>query len=582
MRRPVLGFNPVHSRKVKSVTGLAINTLLKQVAVVKCTCLFSLLGMVFRLSLSLLVCFSLLLSGFSSVFAQKPSIKAESLILKYTELEALAKASVTAEEDDALQWKVDQLLQTPFLYPKSALKPVQLLEDDYGRQTLRIASWNIERGKAFEKIIGILDPSQQTAQDAQLSDEEALIAFNKKAEEQREWLQKAHIFLLTELDWGMRRSDYRNVAKELSDRLGLHAAFATEFLELSPFMYDVKLAQERRRENLKVVLGESGNVSPSQYKGIHGSAILSRYPILSTDIIRLPDCYNWYDAEKDKITGLERVRRFAGKAVFEEVIMTEVRKGGRFALVADLAVPEATNGQLTVAVAHLENRTKSKCRNRQLQALLERVKHKKGTVVIGGDFNTSGKDVSPTSVVKEVRNRVTDPTFWLKRGISVATIYAIPITATIDTIGFLKNFHNPAASNVPVLFKNPERQFFKTINNFTFDDGGMFDTRGDMEHSFYRDGYFSNSNERGHYGFGITFQLERPLAGIWGHYKLDWLMVKPGHFFNGSAQAKEQYRFSPLNGRTMRALGEQSDVSDHFPLTVDIMMNGLAGPMPTS
>ena len=69
--------------------------------------------------------------------------------------------------------------------------------------TLRIVSWNIARGSKLEAII------------------EFLAAAN------------ADIILLQEADKHARRTNYRNVAREIAQRLKVHYAFGCEFEELS-------------------------------------------------------------------------------------------------------------------------------------------------------------------------------------------------------------------------------------------------------------------------------------------------------------------------------------------------------------
>jgi hypothetical protein len=66
----------------------------------------------------------------------------------------------------------------------------------------------------------------------------------------------------------------------------------------------------------------------ARYLGLHGNAILSRYPIDAARIIRLPVCHDWYKAEKAAISALEKGKRVAANKVFLERIGREVRQGG--------------------------------------------------------------------------------------------------------------------------------------------------------------------------------------------------------------------------------------------------------------
>ncbi len=74
----------------------------------------------------------------------------------------------------------------------------------------------------------------------------------------------------------MARSGNRNNAEELGKRLGMNWFFGTEFLELTK-------GDERERA--------SGG---ENRESLHGNAILSRYPMKSMEILRLPVKYDWY------------------------------------------------------------------------------------------------------------------------------------------------------------------------------------------------------------------------------------------------------------------------------------------------
>ena len=44
-------------------------------------------------------------------------------------------------------------------------------------------------------------------------------------------LRQADIVVLNEVDWGLKRTGYRNVAKELADAMGMNYAYGVEFVE---------------------------------------------------------------------------------------------------------------------------------------------------------------------------------------------------------------------------------------------------------------------------------------------------------------------------------------------------------------
>src|SRR6202021_256121 len=51
---------------------------------------------------------------------------------------------------------------------------------------------------------------------------------------QMDLLQSADVIVLNELDWGMKRTDYRVVVKELADALKMNWAYGVEFVEVDP------------------------------------------------------------------------------------------------------------------------------------------------------------------------------------------------------------------------------------------------------------------------------------------------------------------------------------------------------------
>ena len=67
---------------------------------------------------------------------------------------------------------------------------------------------------------------------------------------------------------------------------------------------------------------------PARYLGLHGNAILSRYPLQNARIVRLPVAHDWYNAEKAEISKLEKSKRLAANKIFLERIEREVRVGG--------------------------------------------------------------------------------------------------------------------------------------------------------------------------------------------------------------------------------------------------------------
>jgi endonuclease/exonuclease/phosphatase family metal-dependent hydrolase len=146
----------------------------------------------------------------------------------------------------------------------------------------------------------------------------------------------ADIYLLQEVDMGVRRSDYRNVAKDLADDLGLNWVFAGEFQEI----------------------GQSRRNTPA----ITGQAVLSRYPIRNA--AALP---------------FENQARLRWR-----LDPFQPRRGGRMAL-------RAESGGVLLYNAHIESAKDDRFRHKQIDEML--VDHRgpgraARPVVFAGDFNT--------------------------------------------------------------------------------------------------------------------------------------------------------------------------------------------------
>jgi len=209
--------------------------------------------------------------------------------------------------------RLNALLETTALYPASDVSPRP-------RAFLRAVAWNIEKGKNFEGILSTLQTHPL--------------------------LKESDLILLNEVDWGMNRSGNRNIARDLGRELGLHAAFAPAYLELTKGIND-----EREQ------VGEN-TVS------LQGNAILSRFGFVTVRVIALPQLFEPFEAE-------------------------EKRFGRRIALVAEVGVTEGTI--LTVICTHLETRTTPAGRHLQMRTILDHLDRwgVEGPLLMGGDLNTS-------------------------------------------------------------------------------------------------------------------------------------------------------------------------------------------------
>jgi endonuclease/exonuclease/phosphatase family metal-dependent hydrolase len=199
----------------------------------------------------------------------------------------------------------------------------------------RVASWNVCRGTAFDGVLRHIrhDPV----------------------------LSRADVLLLTELDKGMARSDNRDVARELGRELGMNVAFVPCYL------------------NLTKGNGAERSAAGENALGLHGNAILSRYPLAGLRVHPLPN-------GRDKLSGPER------------------RIGRQRGLTAEVALPGLP---IAVTCLHLDAHASRAHRCRQMQQVLAETASLRGPHLIGGDWNTTTFDCqSGTAAVADFASRL--------------------------------------------------------------------------------------------------------------------------------------------------------------------------------
>lgn len=184
------------------------------------------------------------------------------------------------------------------------------------KDEIRIVSWNIERGKQLDGIISYCK------EDAELA--------------------KADIILAVESDNGMGRTANRNVAKEMAESLGMNYCFAPSYLVLG-----------------KGAVGET-NHNKKNTTALHGTAILSKYPILEAKGIKVPPV----------------------KEVFHS---SEKRIGCKKGLVAKLQIGKKT---IALGAIHIDLSSTAKDRANQLESVIKGLP-KADLQLVGGDWNTS-------------------------------------------------------------------------------------------------------------------------------------------------------------------------------------------------
>ena len=184
------------------------------------------------------------------------------------------------------------------------------------RRRYRLLAWNIERGIQL---------------DGQLE------AFRAHG-----YLRECDLLLLTETDIGMARSGNRAVAQAIARELGFYYGFAPCYLSL------VKGS------------GLEYHVDGENELGLHGNAVLSRYPISRLRLIPLENGI-------DKMKGREK------------------RIGRQTALAADIEFPGLP---VTAISMHLDANSTQAHRRDQMREVLAAAGSER-PVVLGGDWNTS-------------------------------------------------------------------------------------------------------------------------------------------------------------------------------------------------
>jgi len=187
----------------------------------------------------------------------------------------------------------------------TAGEPDRVRSASIARHSLEIVTWNIERGVKFQRILETLrslDPD---------------------------------VILLQEVDRGCKRSGYRDVARDLAERLEMNWVSAGEFQEV----------------------GEADG----QTAAVTGQAILSRDPITDPEVIVFAD---------------QSSLRWRLNPV-------QPRRGGRIALRA------RTAGWLVYSV-HLESGGEDRQRSSQLNDVMaDQSRQGADRIAIGGDFNNA-------------------------------------------------------------------------------------------------------------------------------------------------------------------------------------------------
>jgi endonuclease/exonuclease/phosphatase family metal-dependent hydrolase len=524
-----------------------------------------------------LVAFVASLTWATSLRAQDYLRDSEPKFLSYDELVQL---SLDQEMSPELAEKLHVITTTPFINNEAYLSGVraQPLEVPRIGPSLRVALWNIERGLELDYIELFL--TNKDAFMAQVEEERKEAKEHKKRvrsvelekiPEEIETLKSADVWILNEVDWGVKRTEYREVVRELGKALNMNWAYGVEFLEIDPKQLGTDTFDDGETKDEQQQLEEVFAVNKERLRALHGNAVLSRYPIQSARLVPFTMGYDWF--KESKIRPLEKAKRKAAILIGED-LLREVRHGQRTTLYVDLDVPEAPGHRVTIACTHLENRAAPKIRRQQMQELLNEVRDIPNPVIIAGDMNTKGGNSTPTSIENMLYKRYGSLDFWTTKGVQWATgvglIYTGAKAAT--SLSGIQYRIDPTSANIPGASANLERGFFNTLGKFRFADGKAIDFRGIPERTVNGTaGTLADSNQRQGAGFKPTFVAEL----IWGNvklakFKLDWFFVKAD--IDSPRDANGPYLFAPHFARTLVNLNNfpPEPIADHSPMTIDL------------
>jgi endonuclease/exonuclease/phosphatase family metal-dependent hydrolase len=270
-------------------------------------------------------------------------------------IEALAGCRSTAELEEhpeylAMAETIDGVLRTPEVADFRR-------GDAPARPRYRFVAWNIERGNRLD---------------------EQLEAFRTHP-----YLRDCDVLLVTEADAGMARSGNRMVTETLARELGMASVFAPCYIALGKGS------------------GVERDVEGENKLGLHGNALLSRYPIREVRAIPLAN-------------GVDKMAH------------REKRIGRQAAVSARIDFP---NLSLAAASVHLDAQSTQRHRLEQMRDVLETLEPG-APAIVGGDWNTSTYDSSSAfraivgfwrrvamGVDYTIRNHYLRPEGWFERGL---------------------------------------------------------------------------------------------------------------------------------------------------------------------
>ena len=467
----------------------------------------------------------------------------------------------------ALKVKLNTLLTTPFVSNEAAADDIALSRNDKLGSFIRVGSWNIEHGITLDQIKLALQDIDVFKQQVKYSRSGAKY---REVLNQLEVLRSVDVLVLNEVDRGLAQTDYRDVAGELAAAFKMNYAYGVEFIELALPDSDSEKSENVTSNETELAVGIK--LDKTRYKGLHGTMILSRFPIRRATLTPLKfQPYDWYNKEKRKPSIPDSVRRKMGEVFFLESSQRQVRYGARTVLMVELDVLQLPEKCLTVVATQLENQCSPSDRKRQMREVLALIKEIKGPLVLAGDLNTSGSNLRPTRLTTELVRRIKSREFWTKQLAKTLIGVGVIGDMAFASAKFAQSAFDPTSKGIFFFAPNKEAEIFKDLERMRFTDGYCFDFRGDARRTVNGTaGTLANSNQRSsNKGFVSTHAMNRTFWAV-GKNKLDWIFVKG---YAKSPRGKgEPYKMAPHFARTLEEFNYSMDrrMSDHSPITVDL------------
>ena len=117
---------------------------------------------------------------------------------------------------------------------------------------------------------------------------------------------------------------------------------------------------------------------------------------------------------------------------------------------------------------HLESNASPESRRQQMEELLRSIRDIHNPVIVAGDLNTTGGDSSPTSIRKQIYQRLGSAEFWVNTGAKYATGVGLVYDVVRGALNTFKNEDDPTARNIPLVGPNPEAELFSVLEDFRF------------------------------------------------------------------------------------------------------------------